>query len=268
MYARGRPVIDLHSHILPGIDDGPADLAGSLALARAAIACGTTRIAATPHIDWRGGVQPDDREAPMHELRDALRDEGLTLDVIAGGEIALERYLDLGEDELRKLRLGDGEFLLLECPLASAAGAFDSFLATLLTRGVRMLLAHPERCPDFQRRPERLVELVRAGALAQVTSASLAGRFGRTVRDAALHMLAEGLVHDISSDAHDAVHRGPDLREGLEAAERELPGAHALADWLAVDVPEAIVTGGAVPRRPPVMLTRAPRRRRLFGRSR
>jgi protein-tyrosine phosphatase len=131
-----------------------------------------------------------------------------------------------------------------------------------------MLIAHPERCPDFQRRPERLAELVRAGALAQVTSASLAGRFGTTVRDAALHMLAEGLVHDICSDAHDAVRRGPDLREGLEAAERELPGAHALADWLSVDVPRAIVTGADIPRRPAVVLERARRRRGLFRRPR
>jgi len=260
-------VIDLHSHILPGLDDGPADLQGSLALARAAVACGTTRIAATPHIDSRSGLRPGDRDTPLRELRDTLLREGLALDIIPGGEIALERYLDLGEAELESLRLGDGEFLLLECPLASAAGAFDQFLATLLGRGVRMLLAHPERCPDFQRRPERLAELTRAGALAQVTSASLAGHFGSTVREAALHMLATGLVHDISSDAHDAVRRGPDLREGLDAAEHELPGAHALSDWLAVDVPHAIVTGGAIPRRPDVVLTRSPRRRRLFGRS-
>src|SRR5439155_18601502 len=104
------------------------------------------------------------------------------------------------------------------CRLATAAGAFDRFLATLLSRGVRMLLAHPERCPDFQRRPERLDALVRGGALAQVTSASLSGRFGSVVQDAALHMLAEGLVHDVASDAHDATRRAPDLRAGLEEA--------------------------------------------------
>jgi tyrosine-protein phosphatase YwqE len=80
-------------------------------------------------------------------------------------------------------------------------------------------------------------------------------------------MLAEGLVHDISSDAHDAVRRGPDLRAGLEAAERELPGAAALADWLAVDVPQAILDGSPVPPRPPVILEPVRRRRRLFRRG-
>jgi protein-tyrosine phosphatase len=258
-------VIDLHSHILPGIDDGAPDMAASLAFARAAVACGTTRIAATPHIDSRFNLGPDDRDPVLAELRAALEAEQIPLDVIAGGEIALDRYLDLTDDELARLRLGDGPYLLLEPPLSSAAGAFDRFLASLLGRGVRILIAHPERCPDFQRKPEKLADLVRTGALAQITSGSLAGRFGSTVQEAALHMLAEGLVHDLCSDSHDATRRGPDLQEGLEAAERELPGAHALADWLAVGVPHAIVTGGDVPRRPPVLLERR-RKRGLFGR--
>lgn len=261
-------MIDLHSHILPGIDDGAPDIAASLDLARAAVAAGTTTIAATPHVDSRYLLELGDRDAALTEVRGAIAAEGIPLEVVPGAEIALERYLDLKPEDLDRLRLGDGPYLLLESPLSSAAGAFDRFLATLLGRGVRMLIAHPERCPDFQRRPERLADLVRSGALAQVTSGSLAGRFGSTVQEAALHLLAEGLVHDICSDAHDAVRRAPDLQEGLDAAERELPGAHALADWLAVDVPHAIITGGPVPRRPPVLLERAKKRRGLFGRRR
>jgi protein-tyrosine phosphatase len=254
-------VIDLHSHILPGIDDGPADLDGSLAFARAAVEAGTTQIAATPHIDAHFGLHPADRDRPLADLRVALAAEGIPLTIIPGGEIALDRYLDLSASELDVLRLGDGDFLLLEAPLATAAGAFDRFLAGLLTRGVRMLIAHPERAPEFQRRPDKLADLVRAGALAQVTAASLAGRFGSPVRDAALHMVAEGLVHDIASDSHSAERRRPGLVEGLEAMEAELPGAHALADWMAVDVPGAIVRGEPIPRRPPVVLEHRPKRR-------
>jgi protein-tyrosine phosphatase len=261
-------VIDLHSHILPGLDDGAPDMAASLEFARAAVRAGTTRIAATPHIDSRYGIGPDERDAALTELRAALAAEDIPLDVIPGGEIALERYLDLDASQLDRLRLGDGPFLLLECPLAQAAGSFDTFLAALLGQGVRMLLAHPERCPDFQRKPEKLADLVRAGALAQVTAGSLAGRFGTTVQDAALQMLAEGLVHDICSDSHSDTRRGPDLGPGLEAAEQELPGAHALADWLSIDVPHAIITGGAIPPRPAVVLSRRRRRRGLLGRGR
>jgi protein-tyrosine phosphatase len=261
-------VIDLHSHILPGIDDGPGSLEGSLDLARAAVAAGTTTIAATPHIDSRLWLGAEARDAPLAALRAALVAQRIDLAVVSGGEIALDRYLELAPEELELLRLGDGPFLLLECPLSPSAGGFERFLATLLSRGVRMLLAHPERCPQLQRRPDRLRELVQAGALAQVTSASLAGRFGRTVQGAALHMLAEGLVHDLASDAHDAAVRGPSLQTGLEAAERELPGAATLADWLAVDVPQAILDGAPLPRRPAVVLTAAARRRGLFRRRR
>lgn len=257
-------MIDLHSHILPGIDDGAPDLEASLEFARAAVASGTTRIAATPHVDARYRVTADERDAALAELRDALATAGIALDVIPGAEIALDRYIDLDEAELARLRLGDGPYLLLESPLSAAAGAFDRFLAGLLSRGVKLLIAHPERCPGFQRRPERLAALVQGGALAQVTAGSLAGRFGATVQAAALHMLEEGLVHDLCSDSHDATRRGPDLNEGLETAERELPGSHALADWLAVDVPDAIVSGAPIPRRPPVLLER--RRRGLFRR--
>lgn len=257
-------MIDLHSHILPGIDDGAPDLDASLEFARAAVAAGTTRIAATPHVDARYRVTADERDAALEHLRGALAAEGIALDVIPGAEIALDRYIDLDDAELARLRLGDGPYLLLESPLSPAAGAFDRFLTGLLSRGVKMLIAHPERCPDFQRKPERLEALVQGGALAQVTAGSLAGRFGSTVQAAALHMLEQGLVHDLCSDSHDATRRGPDLHEGLEAAERELPGAHALADWLAVDVPGAIVSGAPIPRRPAVLLER--RRRGLFRR--
>src|SRR3954463_1721607 len=183
-------MIDLHAHILPGLDDGPPDLEGSLALARAAVAAGTTKIVATPHIDMAFGLHAADRDAPLATLREGLEREGIPLKVEPGAAIAIGRYLDLGADELEALTMGGGPYLLLEPPLSVAGGAFDRFLASLLERGVPMLIAHPERCPAFQSHPERLADLVGAGALAQVTAGSLAGRFGRPVRETAIQMLA------------------------------------------------------------------------------
>lgn len=243
-------MIDLHAHILPGLDDGPADLEGSLALARAAVAGGTTTIVATPHIDLHFNLHAADRDAPLAMLREGLAREGIPLEVEPGAEIAIGRYLDLDPTELEALTMGGGPYLMLEPPLSVAGGAFEPFLQTLLDRGVRVLIAHPERCPAFQSHPDRLAQLVAAGALGQVTAASLAGRFGRRVRDVAVQMLADELVHVLASDTHDAETRTPDLREGLEHAERALPGAAALSDWLTVDVPTAILQGGPVPARP------------------
>lgn len=259
-------MIDLHAHILPGLDDGPEDLDGSVAMARAAVAAGTTTIAATPHIDLHFGLHAADRDAPLATLRAALAREEIPLTVEPGAEIAIGRYLDLDETELATLTMGAGPYLMLEPPLSVAGGTFDTFLAGLLERGVRVLIAHPERCPAFQSNPERLADLINAGALGQVTAASLAGRFGRRVRDVALRMLEDELVHVLASDAHDAVHRGPDLAEGLEHAERALPGSAALADWLTVDVPSAVLSGGPVPARPSVSVSRPRGWRGLLGR--
>src|SRR4051812_18774331 len=104
-------MIDLHAHILPGLDDGPPDLEGSLALARAAVAAGTTTIVATPHIDATFELNAADRDAPLAALRDALEQEGIPLTVEPGAEIEIGRYLDLDEDELAALTMGGGPYL-------------------------------------------------------------------------------------------------------------------------------------------------------------
>ena len=254
-------MIDLHCHVLPAIDDGPRTLDESLALARAAAAAGTRTMVATPHIDERWGVAPRDVPSAVQSLRDALEEAHIELDVRSGGEIELGRLSELDAAELDAVRLGEGRWLLIEAPLSQAsAGSFHLFVAELRRRGEPVVIAHPERCPLFQRRPDRLVGLVDAGVLCSLTSSALLGRFGRTVRSFALGMLEQGLVHNVASDCHDAVQRGPELLAGLHAAERELPGVLEQADWLTRAVPAAVIAGQAVPEGPPPP---APRRRGL-----
>jgi protein-tyrosine phosphatase len=250
-------VIDLHCHLLPGIDDGPRTLDGSLALARAAAAAGTRAMVATPHIDDRWGVVPAEVPVAVEQLRASLAEAQIELDVLPGGEIELSRLSELSPEELDAVRIGGGPWLLLEAPLGAAAGDFHLFVDRLRRSGQRIMLAHPERCPLFQRRPDRLAELVAEGVLCSLTSSALLGRFGRTVRSFALTLLADGLIHNVASDSHDAVRRGPELLAGLQAAERELPGLLEQADWLTRAVPEAVIAGAPLPERP-----EAPRRRR------
>jgi protein-tyrosine phosphatase len=259
-------VIDLHCHLLPGIDDGPPTLHDSLELARAAAAAGTRKIVATPHIDLHWGVDPSDVAEMVDRMREALADARIELEVETGGEIALTRLADLDPGQVRAVRLGGGPYMLLECPHRPTAGSeFSTFVARLLAQGESVLLAHPERSPTFQRHPENLAALVRDGAVTSVTASSLLGAFGSTVRTFSLRLLSEGLVHNLASDSHDAERRGPSLLAGLHAAERELPGALRLADWLTVHVPRAILSGGELPLHPPL-----PKRpsafQRLFGR--
>jgi protein-tyrosine phosphatase len=254
-------VIDLHCHLLPGIDDGPEDIDGAVALARAAAAVGTQTLVATPHIDHWWHVEPATLPERAAEVRAALSAAGVELAVEVGGEIALTRLVELTDDELAALALGPARYLLLEAPLAPAAGDFGPLLLAMQDRGWRVLLAHPERCPAFLRRPERLARLVEAGVLVQVTAGSLAGQFGNEILKTTVRWIEAGWVHVVASDAHDAYRRPPGLLEPIERA-----GLAALAPWLTEAVPRSILEGSPVPERP--SLPARPARRGLFGRLR
>ncbi len=243
-------MIDLHSHVLPGIDDGPSSVEGSLALARAAAESGVRTLVATPHIDHTYGLAPARVHEAVERLGVRLREEGIPLDVLPGGEVALSRCSELSDEDLRAVCLGGGPYVLLESPLQAVAVALEPAVFELQVRGFRVLLAHPERSPIFMRDPERLRRLVDRGALCQITAGSLHGRFGRTVRSYTLTLLREGLVHDVASDAHDDQRRPPGLREGLAAAERDVRGLDELAGWLTEEAPAAILRGETLPPRP------------------
>ncbi len=262
-------MIDLHCHILPGLDDGPQTIDESLAIAEAAVAGGTRTVVATPHVNSRYELDPRRIPPAVEELRAALRDRGIGLEVLAGAEIAQSRLDTLDRATLRSLRLGAGPYLLIECPLSPPPRDFESEVLELLKSGERVLLAHPERSPLFMQKRARLQRLVRAGALSSVTAASMTGRFGDTVRHFTLGLLADGLVHDVSSDAHDARHRSPALLEGFRHAEADLPGILEQAEWFTAIAPAAILAGERPSARPkpPRRRPRRGRRLRLLGRS-
>jgi protein-tyrosine phosphatase len=245
-------VIDLHSHILPGVDDGPPTVEGSLELARVAVAAGTRTILATPHINDDRSIDAARVAAGLDALRPALAEADIPLEVLPGGEIAMWRLGDLDDAALRTLALGGGPYLLVESPFSPAIGAFEPLVLDLLGRGHRVLLAHPERCPAFHRDPERLQRLVDAGVLVQITAGSMTGGFGSTVRRLTATMLRTGVVHVVASDAHDAVKRPPGLNDGFTSLERELPGLAELQSWMTEQVPRAILDGTPLPERPPL----------------
>jgi protein-tyrosine phosphatase len=261
-------VIDLHCHVLPGIDDGPPSMDESLELARVAWESGIDTIVATPHVSY---AYPHNRAATIavavDEVNAALGQAGIDLTVLPGAEVELTTAHELDDAELHQLHLGGGPWLLLEAPLGQSSQdvVVGGIARDLQLSGHQVLLAHPERSPVFQRNPALLASLVRDGMLCQVTAASFAGRFGRTARSFALRMLEEGLVHNVASDAHDAVRRPPSI-----AAELEDEGLGGLAAHVALDVPSAIVSGGRLPRMAPIAAgSPGPsRRRRLLRRGR
>jgi protein-tyrosine phosphatase len=239
-------LIDLHCHLLPGVDDGVRSLAEARDLARSAAAEGITAIAATPHVRSDYPTRAARIEFGVAELRRDFEAAEIEVEVLHGAEVEIARLWEIPPDELTRLTLAQtGCYVLLEFPYRGWPRGLAAALRILAGRGIVAVLGHPERNPEVQDRPGRLEELVRAGALVQVTSASLDGRLGRAARLAGERLVEAGLVHVLASDAH-----GPHAREGglLQAA--HLLGDERLARYLTEDVPAAIVAGASVPPRP------------------
>jgi protein-tyrosine phosphatase len=251
-------VIDLHCHVLPGIDDGPQTMADSLALARAVSASGVRTLLATPHVSWRYPNRAEAIAQLTEQLRRLLAEEGSALELVAGAEVAMTQLAEIEPSELSRLCIAQTSWLLLEPPFTVVAGAIEEVVQDLQDRGHRILIAHPERCPAFHRDPRLLGSLVRGGALTSVTAGSLVGRFGGVPRRFALKLVDEGMVHNVASDAHDLDARAPGL-----AAEIERAGLAPLREWLTQTVPAAILGDGELPRRPRFTRARGPRRWRV-----
>jgi protein-tyrosine phosphatase len=252
-----RVVIDLHCHILPGIDDGPATLAGSIELARAAALDGTRTVVATPHV--RDEHRSYTRLIPrlVDELNAALVRERIELEIRAGAELSLAHIRDIAPPLLSRLTLGGGRWLLFESPHGEDVDGLERELDDLLASGYRVMLTNPERCVAFQRDRAMLERVVAAGVLSSVAAGSLDGRHGEAVRRIALELIADSLAHNVASDAHDDHERAPTIAGELQRA-----GLQPLAQWLTHGVPAAILAGGDIPARPVLSGATAPRRRR------
>jgi protein-tyrosine phosphatase len=240
-------VIDLHCHVLPGIDDGPSSIEESVAMARAAARGGTSAMVATPHVSLRFRNDAATIERLVGELNARLKADGVPVEIRAGAEIAVANVGELDRSSLFELGLGGGPWLLLEPPFTPVFTRLGPILLDLQRRGHRIVLAHPERCPVFHREPELLETLVDAGALTSLTAGSLVGAFGRDVRRFALELVRSGMAHNVASDAHDELKRPPSI-----AAELERAGLDPLSGWLTRDVPAAILAGEEIPPRPEV----------------
>jgi protein-tyrosine phosphatase len=250
-------VIDLHCHVIPGLDDGPATIDESLALCRGALSAGTTTIIATPHVNWDyPAVDSAAVRAGVDGVNAALREASIEVDVDAGAEIAVSRIGEMSDDEIAPLRLGDGPYSLIECPHhGGAPAAIEEVLRRFAGSGHSIMLAHPERCPVFQSSPRLLPALTEAGMLCCITARSLTGDFGSRARAFGWSLLAAGQVHAIASDAHDAAVRPPDLAPALARAGLN----DSQIEYFAFSSPGAIITGAPVPRPPQVTQPRTRR---------
>jgi protein-tyrosine phosphatase len=239
-------VIDLHTHILPGIDDGARTLEDALEMARVFVGEGVTAVAATPHVRDDFPTSADVMLRAVDALRRVLDEEEIPLTVLPGAEVAVEWIGRFDETELRRLTLaGSGRYILVETPYHGWPVEVVERLLGLRVAGLTPVLAHPERNPVVQATPSLLAPLVQGGVLVQVTAASLDGRLGKASYDAGHWLVAAGLAQIVASDAHAAHVRAAGMLSAVEAIRDD-----ALAQWLVSDVPRALVQGEGLPPRP------------------
>jgi len=212
-------MIDLHCHMLPGIDDGAPDRSVAVAMARCAAADGITHVACTPHI--YPGLYENTREGILEAIaafRVVLEEEGIDLTLVEGADTHLSPDLIQGIRSGRIPTLNGTRYLLFEPPHHVAPPRLEESVFNLMAAGIVPVLTHPERLSWINTHYETFERLVRGGALMQITAGSLTGRFGNNPKYWAERMLEEGLVHLLATDAHHIDKRPPLLAEARDAA--------------------------------------------------
>lgn len=255
-------MVDLHHHLLPGVDDGATDVAAAVAMARAALAEGITTVVCTPHtFDGVFDVERAAAAAALAELSAALADAGLPLQVRLAGEVHLHEGIPelLRRDPGVSLD-GNGRFLLLELPHQGPPPSLPDFLFRLAAAGTTPLIAHPERNLAVRKNPELALGWAQRGAKLQLTAGSLSGAFGEPIQACAEHLLRSNCCHVVATDAHSLAKRPP-LVQAAFAAAAAIVGEDG-ARTLFLDNPSRILAG-ADPET--VVAPPAARRRGLFA---
>ena len=217
-------MIDLHAHLLPGIDDGPATLEDAVALARACVATGVTDAFVTPHVfpgQWnnlRSSIAGE-----YEKFRFALERLGIPLTLHAAGEVRLgdDIFALLAEGELPFLGSYQGfQTMLLELPDGQVPVGADRMVRFLLDRKVRPVIVHPERNKGVMERPERMRPFVEMGCVLQLTAASVVGEFGAAALRTSQTLIDEGWVDVVASDCHNLRGRAPRMDAARAALAR------------------------------------------------
>lgn len=263
-------MIDIHSHLLPGVDDGARNRDESLAMLRIAAADGIRTIVATPHYRTIDPGLPMIAGAALRVVRKHVEQEGLPIQVLGGFELSITPKLSERSDELRGLGLNGSRYLLVEGPEQFWPAYVEAELFGLQASGLRPILAHVERYHALNDDIERAVTLARRDILLQVNASSLTGCNGWRQEQLARELVRRGIVSFIASDSHSQRSRTPLIHRGARAAAR-LIGNEA-AEALVGGNPHAALSDYELPAPPPIRRYRffsiAPRKRMIRADSR
>lgn len=249
-------MLDLHNHILPGLDDGALNWEQALAMARMALNDGVTGIVCTPH--WVSGYYDNTLPKVMaitDTFREKLKEEDIPLLIYPGSELRLDYNLTerIKSGEVMTLN-NTGRYALVEFPTEILPHNLDSFFWELQVNDITPILSHPERHAIMMQNTSMLYKWVENGVLVQITSASLLGRFGSHVRRYAESLLEHRLAHILATDAHGLSMRTPRLAEGFDTV-CAIAGPE-IAHQMVCDIPRSVVEGVSAKVPDPIPLVR------------
>lgn len=207
-------LVDLHCHILPGIDDGAHDLADSLIMAEAAVADGIHTIVATPH--YQKQIYENNKQlilTKVEELNNAIKTAGIDIEILPGQEPRIDGDLVANLDEGEVITLANSPYLFVEFPSSHVPRYTEQLFYGLRLKGFIPIIVHPERNQELIENPEILYQFVEKGALTQVTAASITGDFGKKIKQFSKQLMECNLTHFIASDAHNTTTRRFRLKE-------------------------------------------------------
>ena len=212
-------MIDIHSHILPGIDDGPKDMATSLDMAKLYVDNGIEKVVATPHYieGTRHTVHPDIIRSAVESINIELEKYNIPLLVYPGNEIYVRENTlkTIVNDEV--LSLNDSDFVLIEFPMNDKFPSFaEEIIYDLRLKGLKPIISHPERCLEIIEDPNKLHSFIEIGALAQLNLPSLSGEYGQDIKRTAIKLIQHNMIHFLGTDAHSNKDRTPDISKALE----------------------------------------------------
>ncbi len=262
----GVAVIDLHCHILPGLDDGPSSMKESVEMCRIAVEDGIRTIVATPHmLSGMFSVDRDDVLEGVQRVVAALREASIPLEILPGADVHMDRSVPGCLDRGELITLADlGRHLLLELPQDIVPEGTGELIFQVQLKRVTPIITHPERNIAIQQKPALLNDLVRAGCLVQITAGSLTGDFGSRVQGCAHRLLGAGMAHLVSTDAHNTGRRSPRLAEARKVVEAEAGPDEALRIF--EERPARILDGAHVEVPEPVSDQERPRKRSFWRR--
>jgi protein-tyrosine phosphatase len=252
-------VIDIHTHILPGVDDGAQSMEESIEMLKKAAEDGVKKIVASPHVlDMPSESDWEKIRNVFNSLKKALIREKIDIDIILGAELFISPDLPMRVKQNKELTINNANsYILLELPVQEIPPFTEQTIFELLLQGIVPIISHPERYFEIQKDNRKLFDLVKRGVLTQVNPGSLIGKYGKNAQRTAKKLLSYNLVHIIGSDIHSIPNGSYPLSQGVNIA-AEIVGMER-AKAMVTCAPERIINGEVVE-----ILPLRPKKRGIF----